>query len=79
MPRASMNSAQWVKTLGTSEPVFSKCSDKSQPKTRSFKIPDFFNLPLAGRERMKLRKKLISFPCFRSTGLVGSELVGLEL
>ena len=79
MPRASINSAQWVKTLGTefSDPVFSKCSDKSQPKTRSLRIPDFFNLPRAGRERMKLRKKLINFPCFRSTGLVGSWPEGL--
>ena len=36
-------------------------------------MPRFFNLPLAGRERIKLLKKVISFPCFRKTGFVGSD------
>ena len=39
----------------------------------TLRMPRFFNLPLAGRERMKLRKKVISLPCFRKTGFVGSE------
>ena len=71
MPLASMNSAQWVKTLGTSCSWLNKCSDKSHPKTRSLRIPDFFNFPRAGLDKMKLRKKLINLPCLRNTGLVG--------
>ena len=74
MPLASINSAQWVRTLGTSWPVLNKCSDKSHPKTLSLRIPDFFNFPRAGLDKMKLRKKLINLPCLRNTGLVGSEV-----
>ena len=48
--------------------------DKKNAKSAlTFRMPRFFNLPLAGRERMKLRKKVISLPCFRKTGFVGSE------
>ena len=49
----------------------SRCSERSQPKTRSFKIPDFLSFPLAGRERIKLLKKVINFPCFLKTGFAG--------
>ena len=54
-------------------PVLRRCSPRSHPKTRSFRIPLFFNLPLVGLERMKLLKKVMSLPCFLSTGLVGSD------
>ena len=36
-------------------------------------MPLFFSLPLAGLDSMKLLKNVMSFPCFLSTGLVGSE------
>ena len=49
--------------------MFRRCSDKSQPNTLSLRMPDFFSLPLEGRDKMKLRKNDISFPCFRKTGL----------
>ena len=49
-------------------PVFSKCSERSQPKTRSLRMPDFFNFPRLGRLRIKLRKNEMSLPCFRRTG-----------
>ena len=53
-------------------PLFSKCSERSQPKTRSFKIPDFFSFPLVGLDRIKLLKKDISLPCLRKTGFAGA-------
>lgn len=54
-------------------PELSKCSPKSQENTRSLNIPDCFNRLLDGRERIKLLKKAINFPCFRNTGLVGDK------
>ena len=56
-----------------SSPVLSRCSERSHPNTRSLSMPLFLSFPLAGRDRMKLRKNEMSLPCFRSTGLVGSE------
>ena len=54
-------------------PVLRRCSPRSHPNTLSFSIPLFLSLPRAGLERMKLLKKVMSLPCFLSTGLVGSE------
>jgi len=72
IPRASMNDEQWVSTFGTSLPELRRCSPRSQPKTRSRKIPRFFSFPRAGRDKMKLLKNVMSLPCLRRTGLVGS-------
>jgi hypothetical protein len=47
-----------------SRPEFNKCSERSHPNTRSFRIPDCFKRLLDGRDRIKARKKAISFPCF---------------
>lgn len=37
-----------------SRPELSKCSPRSQPKTRSFKMPDCFSLRRDGLDKMKL-------------------------
>lgn len=66
-----MNSAQHFRTMGMSFPEFKRCSPRSQPKTLSLRIPDCFNLLLEGLFNIKLLKKVISFPCFRKTGLIG--------
>ena len=41
-----------------SRPELSRCSPKSQPKTRSFRMPDCFSLRLDGRDNMKLLLKI---------------------
>lgn len=71
IPCVSMNSEQHFSTIGISCPELSKCSPRSQPKTRSFKMPDCLRRRRDGRERMNDRKNEISFPCFLKTGLLG--------
>ena len=52
----------------TSLPVVTRCSERSQPKTLSLRMPDFFSLPRVGRDRMNDRRNEISLPCFARTG-----------
>lgn len=60
-------------------PEFRRCSPKSQPKTRSFKIPDCLSLLLDGLFRIKLLKKAINFPCFLRTGFMGLRAKDLKI
>lgn len=55
-------------------PEFSRCSPRSQPNTLSRRIPLCFSFCLVGLDFMKVRKKVISFPCFLDTA-VGDETI----
>lgn len=53
--------------LSPSCPELSRCSPRSQPNTLSRRMPLCFSFCLVGRDFMKERKKVISFPCFLDT------------
>ena len=54
VPWLSMNSEQHFSTMGRSCPEFRRCSPRSHPNTRSFRIPCLFSLRREGRDKIKL-------------------------
>lgn len=59
-----MNSEQHFNTIGTSRPLFRRCSPRSQPKTLSLKIPDCLRCRFDGLDKMNALKNAINLPCF---------------
>lgn len=56
-----------------SRPELRRCSPRSQPNTRSFRIPLCFSFCLVGLDFMKVRRKPISLPCFLDTAKRGRQ------
>ena len=54
-------------------PELSRCSPRSQPNTRSLRMPRCFSFCLVGRDFMKVLRKPISLPCFLDTARGGRQ------
>lgn len=71
---SSVESRIWsLCVLLPSSPELRRCSPRSQPKTRSFRMPLCFSFCLLGLDFMKARRKPISLPCFLETATRGRQ------